>query len=344
MKMPNANAPMHETFSAQNTEPYRFADEARHEAALREADELVCLRNRNQRFSGLHLNRDFSEGPVIVRVGSMNSASTTESQKYTAYQYAAAFPENPVISIDLPSHGGSDRHTIVQRAERLIKKSGSLTAHAEAKAVHAYLPNASEYIIIGDSFGAQLVPEFAIKIGELGLKPLLIMGFDMTGVNYFNTRKTFLRMNKARKSGHSAYHDGEANGRLDEAFEDFCAEMNQLSSNERVYNPFHVGKRDPVFTLLSLLRSSTNSESGMNALEKSLKCNEDMIAAMVSGGLSKICNWKKIQGRVELMKQMYGDRLSWDVWPEDSHSMSIAPQQPRSAAFAKHIVDTRLTY
>jgi hypothetical protein len=344
MYMSGKEMPAPEQFSAENVEPYRFDSAERHSTALREADEVITMDGPNgQSFSGLHLNRDFSEGPVIVRVGSMNSSSTTGAQKYTSYQYAAAFPESPVITIDLPSHGYSDRHTVAQRTERIIKKSGSRTAAAEAEAVAAYMDSSSEYIVSGDSFGAQLVPDFAIKLGELGVSPRLIFGFDMTGVNYFNTRQTFVKMNKARKAGHSAYHRGAANERLDEAFDAFCEELDQFGENERVYNPFHVGKRDPVFTLLSVLRSATNGEAGMDALERSMELNDQMVAAMVSGGLSRICDWRKIEPRVDGLKQKFGDRFTWEVWPNDSHSMSIAPQQPRSIAFAKAVIDAHIT-
>lgn len=333
----------HVNYSAENVIPFTFDDPARHDLALRESLDLVRLSSHGgQEFSGLHLNRDYTENPVIVRIGSMNSSSTTDAQKYIAYQYAAAFPENPVVAIDLPSHGQSDRNTLAQRYERLVEKSGSLTAHAQAEAIANRMIASDEFIIIGDSFGAQLVPDVATKIGGMGLKPLAIIGFDMSGVNNFNTCKTFLRLNKARKQGHDAYHRGEANIALDNTFEDFCTELGKISLNEMFYSPFNIGKRDPLFTALTLLRPSTNSENGLEALEKSLELNDEMLAAMVSGGLSRICNWSLIKDKVINISEATNGRLDWQVWPNDSHSMSIAPQHPRSVKFAKDFIEGNL--
>jgi hypothetical protein len=66
--------------------------------------------------------------------------------------------------------------------------------------------------------------------------------------------------------------------------------------------------------------------------------NPRLEAAFVSAALSKVSHWRKVEPAIKAMRGRYPDRLRWDVWPNDSHSMGLSTQQPRHAAYAHDVI------
>jgi pimeloyl-ACP methyl ester carboxylesterase len=267
----------------------------------------------------------------------MQSSSTTEQQKYSAEQLAAANPEHPIVTIDLPSHGRSDRLTLSQRTEMVLGKSVAKVANSQAEAVVNYVgDNADQYIVTGDSLGAQLIPDFASKLGLLGLTPVLCVGFEMTGIDSYSSFGSAIKQYITNEGiGHQNYHTGKDNIKLDTAYERFKHELAAAGYDDALYSRFALWQRDPLFVASMFVRPPSSSESSWTALENALNDNPGMAVALVTGGLSKLCDQSLIKPKIAKFNKTYGERLVWDLWPHDSHSMSIAEQQPRAAAYTR---------
>lgn len=335
----------YERFCAANVDPLWFEDPERHDTAMRETIETVTLTgDGDQQFSGLHLNRDFSDKPAIVRLGAWFNDVTTPDLKYTAYQFAAANPENPVLLVDVPAHGTSDRLTPAQRREIVLTKQVSLVAASQASAARTRLADTSEIIVVGESAGARLSPDFAVKAGEIGLHPLVLIGFEMAGVD---KRPSLACAAAFFIDGHLAqknYHQGSDNRKLDDAFEiGFRPELAKFGYHGEAYDLVEIFKKEPSYLGFLLARSPLADDGGFAALERALDTNQDMSASLVSAGLSKVSRWRKIKPQVDHLLTVYPSRVSWDLWPNDHHSMGIAPQQPRQAAFTRAVIDSLIT-
>lgn len=335
--MPGANfAP--EAFDQAHTIPFQFEGE-RHDIAMREAVDTIRLTGEGgQQFSGLHLNRDHSGKPAIVRFGAWLSASNGPEAKYAAYQYAAANPDHPVLLVDMPAHGLSDRATSEQRREIFLSRRLSRIASSQAVAVSNRLPSASEVILLGDSLGGRVAPDVAIQAGRVGLKPVMLLGFDIAGVDErpsLGIAKAFF-VDEAKTQRN--YRQGADNERLDKAYE---VGFKQGLVKDESYKLYSVYFKDLALIALIFARSPLASRSGFDSIEEALSVNPELLAAFVSGGLSKISRLAKIQHEIDQLTARQ-PRLTWDVWPNDSHSMGLAPQQPRFARYTQAKIATLL--
>ncbi|HET9098702.1 MAG TPA: alpha/beta hydrolase [Candidatus Saccharimonadales bacterium] len=316
----------------------------RHEDLMSElADERRFISFSGQHFSGLHVNRFFASSIPLVRLGSWLSASNTPEAKYTMYQFAAANPERQILLIDMPSHGSSDNLSAKQWAETVRFQKVSEIGKAQAEAVRSHIPSATEIIVVGDSLGGRVAPDFARHAGQLGLNPILIAGFDIAGID----KRRSLRMAEAffiaEKKRQHRYHEGPQNMALDEAYDhQFVPMLPRYGMSNVKYNPMAVYKKNPLLSLFFLARSPIASNTAFQSIEAVLDYNDQVIASFVSGGLSKVCRWQHIQEDIQSLKDKYNKRFTWDVWPNDSHSMNIAPQQPRFAQLTRNMIDNVL--
>lgn len=323
-----------EKFRAADVEALWFDDTERHQSVMRECIEPVVFRTRDgQNLSGLHLNRDFSQLPTIVRIGAWLHSVNSAEQKYTAYQLAATNPENPIVLVDMPAHGNSDALTYNQKKEVFCRQSISRIASDQADAVSAFMDH-NGIVLAADSLGGLASLDFARRMKQNGEDPQLIAAYDIVGFDKklsISMAKKFL-VNERKLQGR--YHCGEHNQRLDTSYEDnFIGELKR-SGCEPQYDQLDVYRKDPSLALLLFARSPVASSKGYKALERSLEVSPDMKVNLVFAGLSRVSRWQKIQPQIQSLLRKYSDRLTVEVWPDDSHSMSIAPQQPR---FAQHL-------
>lgn len=330
----------HALFTAEAVEPVWFSDAERHEIAMREVSEQVYFTSDSgQRFSGLHLNRDYAGiSTPIVQLGSFMGASKTPDNRYRAYQYAVAEPERQFVILDMPSHGSSDPMTDAQRQETFRSKKLSKIGQAQAEGVRRFMPEAGSLIVTGDSLGAQIATDFTQHAPSLDLQPELLVGFDMAGTE----NRLSVSLSASYFIGETIigkqYHRGPDNMKLESHLQRFRDELNARGVTDTAFDPLATFKSDPLIGLFTIMRSPLANDAGLEVLDQALSENESLIAAMVSGGLSKVCRWQKIADKVQDLNVRYGERFSWDLWPNDSHTMGIGSQQPRMALFVSEVI------
>lgn len=322
-------------------EPFWFHDPERHAVAMREATEPLTMEaDDGQRFSGLYMNRDFTTEPAIVSPNAFMTASHTPEQMYRAYQYAAAFPEHPVLFVDMPSHGHSDNLTDAQWQEIMELCQLDGVAEAQAQAVRRQLPDAQAAIMPADSLGAQVASDMARSIGELDMQPLLLAGFDMVGMekrSSLGVAATYFVGEAVRSRVH--YHGNPAHHLLNDAFELRFRREVEKTDYEPDFKMYDVFRRDPRLLSFIVANSPLAGDNALPSLEQTLETNPQLAAALVIGGKSGICRWRRIGPSVLGLEQKFPDRLTHDVWPDDSHGMGLAPQQPRMAAYTRFVFD-----
>lgn len=325
-----------EDFSVEKSSSFWFEDPERHQTAMREAVEtLVLTADDGQRFSALHLNRDFSEKPAIVSFDAMFTGCNSPEQKYAAYQYAAANPDRAVLKIDMPAHGYSDALTDRQYKEITDDHKLKGIAQSHAEALRRRLPEADDVIAVGDSLGARGALDFAQVATNLGFQTLKMVGFDTVGLEERLTPAvSFSYFLQEWRKNRKLYYN-EANQHLNDAYEDrFKGQLAEYGF-ENDFSMTEVFKRDPRILGFVLANSPLAAKTGVESLKTVLENRPDFTADLVVGGLSSICRWRKIKPLAECLEKTFPGRVSFDVWPNDSHGMGLAPQQPRMAAFVK---------
>jgi hypothetical protein len=332
-----------EQFSAANVEPQFFEGE-RQAIALREAAEAIVMTGEDgQKLSGLHFNRDFAGNPAIVKLGGMFIDADNMEQRYAGYQLAVANPENPVIMMNIPAHGESDPLTPAQRKQIIGDRQVSLVAGSQAVAAMSRLEGTGEVITTGQSAGGRLAPDFTVKAGEMGLKPVALVGFEPAGLD---KRPSLVTATAFFVDGFLAqrnYHEGTNNLRLDlgvERFKEDMAATGFHDSHDAFASGVGIFEKDPSYIAFLLANSPLSDGGGFEAIERAMDANPDMQAAFVSGGLDKVTRWRKIAPRVQQLTDAYEGRMSWNVWPYDGHSMGIGAQQPRFAAAVRSVMES----
>jgi hypothetical protein len=141
----------------------------------------------------------------------------------------------------------------------------------------------------------------------------------------------------------SRYHKGEANNVYDLAvnvrFEPDMASMDFKDTHNALKNDLQIFKKEPLFRRSLFRKMPLANNSGITSIERAMEINPDMLATFVSAGLDKVIHWQKVKPEVDRLLSLYPDRLSWDMWPSDSHAMGIDAQTPRYAACIKKIAD-----
>jgi hypothetical protein len=329
-----------EEYASDRVEPFWFDNPERHATAMREAVETMILTaDDGQRFSALHLNRDFSDRPPIVSIASMFSGCNSPEQKYSAYQYAAAHPDRGVLKIDMPANGYSDALTDDQYKEIMNSQTLTRIAKSQATALRSHLPEAGDIIVVGDSLGARDGMDFVLGASTLGFHALKLIGFDPVGLEdrpSLNVSFSYF-VREWRKSRRLYYN--EANQRLSEAYEDAFKKQLAEHGFESDFSVAEVFRRDPRIRDFVFAKSPLATDTGVKSLETMLESQRDLTADLVIGGLSTICRQHKVVPMLEHLEEVFGDRLTHSIWPNDSHGMSLAPQQPRMAAFVKDTLD-----
>ncbi len=331
------------TFSAERVSPFYFEGD-RQEAALREAAEVVTLKGEHgQRLSGLHFNRDYTTGLAIVWLTGMFEDLNGPAQRYTGYQLAAANPENPVLVINIPAHGGSDPLTAGQRREILKDKQVGLVAGSQAVAARTRLPGVNQIMGSGQSAGARLLPDFIVKAKELGIEPMALVGFNMAGLDKRPSIATALAFIVDGYLLQYKYHRGTANQKLDKAMQGFQDDMQRQGfhgGHNPVVNDYRIFRDEPSYLAWLFGSSPLSAGNGFAAIERAMDLNPYMQAQLVSSGLDKVTRWRRIEHQVGQLVEVYGDRMDWSVWPRDGHAMGIGPQLPRQSAAIKAVVDS----
>lgn len=316
-------------YSGDHVELQCFPEE-RQRTLLRELGERVMFyTDSGQAISGRYVNRDFWSNPLGVVENAFLGASNTAEQLYELAQQAITLPNNPHVMLDMPGHGESDRLTSGQRLETLTTGKVSLIGYAHAEAVRNYFPNAYAIFATGASLGARALPDFAIRAGQLDMKPFLVAGFDPAG---FDSRRSICMAKAFFVSEHKKqrfYHVGDANARLDEFYRLFKADLGSKGFSDLDYDASAVFKKDPGVGIFIVARSPLASDTGWESLSRSLDANPEMAVSFTSGGHSNICRLDQVAPKAAEIQCAYPSRFRWDVLPNDSHSMSIAPQQPR---------------
>lgn len=328
-------------FSAALTVPIMFEGE-RQDIALREAQEVITMPGDDgQRFAGLHFNRDFESNPAIVRLGAMFDDIHSEDLRYIGYQLAAANPENPVLVMGLPAHGGSDALTDAQRREIRTDRGLTLVANSLVTAAGPRLGDGAELVAVGQSTGARLAPDFTLMAGEAGFRPAAMVGFNSVGLDRRPSFSTFTNFVVDGVMGQKAYHEGFDNLKMDSGLARFKKDMAAAGfdkPHDALANAIGIFRTDPSYFGFLVARSPLSADSGFEAIAKSLDAEPEMLAAFVSGGVDKVTRWTRIEPRVRQLVDHYDGRLSWDVWPDDGHAMGISTQQPRFAAAIRSVV------
>jgi pimeloyl-ACP methyl ester carboxylesterase len=318
-------------------EPFRFEDPERHAIAMREVSEVLLFEGEGrQKISGLWLNRDFSEKPAIIEPDQMFSVSTTDEIKYIAFQQAAAYSEHPVMVLDMPAHGHSYNLTSAQRREIFLQRRLGLLARSQATAVRNRLPETKQIILTGKSLGARVAPDLAQEAAKLDMEPLLIVGFEMVGLEKRLTANVSAAyfINEVIKTRRKYMQNPKFQSFIKAYEEQFLQKLPEPGPNT-FKEMRDVFKHDPSLLLFLLARSPLASDTGVESLERAMDSNKNMSAALVIGGLSSICRWRKIAPTMEHLKHEFPQQFSYDIWPNDSHGLAWAPLQPLLTAYTK---------
>lgn len=332
-----------ESFSAANVSPLFFEGE-RQEIALREASELVTLTGEeDQKLSALYLNRDFASGLAIARLGGMFEDVGSTDLRYAAYQWAAAAPENPVLFVNLPAHGRSDPLTARQLKEVSDKRQLTLLAASQALASRSCLSETGGVIATGQSGGGRLAPDFATAAHELDWKVPALLGISVAGLDKRPSIATSAAFVADGFLAQYKYHRNAEDLKLDRGMGRFAAAMAEYGFRDThnvLVNDYRIFRKDPSFFKMLFKGNPLSGDGGFEAIERAMDLNPDMHAAFVSGGLDKVIRWRKIVPQVRQLVNAYPERLTWEYWPEDGHSMGIGSQQPRFAACVRAVIES----
>ena len=335
-------------FSQADVEPFEFRDPERHELAMREAMDVLMVVDpkAHQEFSALLMNRDYiapNTVPILVPGQYIGSVINPE-RKYEAYQLAAAFPNRPILLLDLPGNGRSDRFTEPQRQEILSDRRISRVARALLNGAKTQFSNATEIDVLGTSLGGLASLEMVAQAGQLDLKPRNFVGHEVVGLDEnrhpIGLMYGFLWVdywdNKNR------YQKDAAGERLRQGYQGFIDELEKYGYRDGQYlndGGFYQkeGYRFPA--RMMLFHSPIATTAGLAALELTLNQHPDFRAGFMNAGRSAVNIWPHIEPEARRLLSQYGDRLVWQLWPEDGHSVGTAPQLPRLTAFSQFIIE-----
>lgn len=330
-------------YSPENVEPRQFADPERHQTAMREvAEPVLFAADDGQRFSGLHLNRDFSSNPIHVRLNSMFGDSSRADQQYIAYSLAAAFPDKQIVIVDQPSHGSSDNLTEAQARE--IKTSGSLTlvGQAHVQALRNQIPNAGLISASGEALGARMAIEFAAEAPTRDFESDHLFGFDTVGLETrFSPFLGFGYLGNVLRS-RSRYGKTDAHKMLKSAFEEeFIPELEKYgpAQTTTVRHEAGVWKRDKSLFTFLFRNSPLANDHGLESLVKALEQNDLMEAHLVFGGLSAVGRYNnRVSKKLEVLDRHFDHRIDAQIWPNDDQGIGYAHQHPRLIRFMQDAV------
>jgi hypothetical protein len=331
---------MSEQFDQQNIQALwlKQSEPERHRDLMREVLDVVSVKaNGGQAFSALRLNRDQVDGrtPLVIS-GQFLASVCNPDRKWEGYQLAAHLPETPILLIDNPAHGRSDNFTVEQKLESLELKRFSKVGRAFLQVSRRVFSEAVTLDFEGCSAAGLGVMEMAWQAETQGFTPRKLVGLEPTGLERRSGISLSLGFFIREHLDQSRYAIDPAGAQLRASFKQFESELKnygyQASDGISTFSPL---QRDGAFLIPSFLfRNGLATTAGFDALEVTLESEPDFSADFMSGLLSHISRWKAIEPRVNQLQARFPDRLSWQVWPNDNHSVGLASQQPRLAAFA----------
>lgn len=325
-------------YSPANVQPFEFADSQQKADVLQEAVEQRLGEAENgQHFSAIHVNRAFTDNPVFVRMNSLFGSTANADQQYIASQYAAAFPENPYLSIDLPAHGASDKLTKEQR-KAITKTDGSLetAADAQIEAAQNLVPNLKDVVLTGEAMGGLFAVEFAARAAAKGIRVRHLFGFGVLGMEnrkplviagsyLFNAQKS--RVQRHREANEA----GEQ--KLEDAYSKvFIPEIEEYGPTKTATQVGHAGlmARERTVARLMLKKSPLTRDVGVRALGAALKTQPSMKTNFVFAGNDVIGRLTpQVEESLRNLNKSTGARIDVNVWPDDNQDIGLARHQPR---------------
>lgn len=324
--------------------PFEFADQQQQEDVLREATEQrLGVAENGQHFSGVHVNRAFGGQSLIYRPNSLFGSTANADQQYIASQYAAAFPEQGYLSLDLPAHGASDRLTKAQRRE-ISKSDGSLgsVVNAQFEAALDLVPDLQNVILTGEALGELFAVEFAAQAAAKGIRVRHLFGFDPLGMEKRSpVALAGSYLGNAQKSRNQRKHQSNEVGEqaLEDAFSKvFVPRVEQYGPIKAATQAGHAGlmARERTVVRLMLKKSPITRDTGMQALETALDTQPDMRADFVFAGRSVVGRLTEpVRAKLEAMHHETDSRVQFSEWPDDNQDIGLARHQPRLVTYVK---------
>lgn len=332
--------------------PGIFLSEDRHKLAMRESlDTAELLADDGQVFSALHMNRDFTasgDRPLLVSLNAMFNSVLTEEQKYASFQLASFFENHPIVKLDLPAHGSSDRLSQAQLDE--IHNGGGLSkvGEAQAQAIHRKFPDARKAVIIGESVGGRLSFEVAASLKQREVEPLAVIAFEPVGMekrrsvdvawSFFVTETELTSRNYRNRGpfrGENFIYEAVLDGFRNEIRSTGYKAPSANSISVKAFN------KDRNYLKFLFKDSPLASDTGRLALEKLAEVSPGTYTRIVVGGLSTMCRWKNIGEWAMAFQEASFHQTEFDVWLDDSHGMTLAPQQPRVASSISRVLKSK---
>jgi pimeloyl-ACP methyl ester carboxylesterase len=324
-------------------QPFAFANDAVKDTIYREAvDQRIGYALSGQQFSAIHVNREQTGNPVIVRINSLWGNTGNTDQQYIAAQYAAAFPEHSYVSIDLPGHGASSSLTKAQR--KAINASGDVrpVGDAHIEAVMDLVPDMSEVITVGEGVGEVLMLAFAARAARHGIAVRNLFGIDPMGLEDRSPLALTLQYHavaEKSRAERAKESDAAANNALEAAFSTtFTQEIAAYDKPSHGTRPKYAGimARERAVGRFMFRKSPLTHSTGMELLEEAIWTQPSAEARLLFAGRSVVGRLNpKVEYELTSIGAASRGRVHYDVLPNDNQDIGLARNQPRLIKYIK---------
>ncbi len=285
-------------------------------------------------FSSLFVNRHaINDAPLIVMPGQFLADVTGPERQYEAFQFAHAFPDNPILLVDTLGHGHSDKHTLAQFAQMAKDGSADPVADPMAEAIRAFRTerDAEDQPIqfIGISYGARLGIALARKFPEETTSLTLFETPSLTDRWTAGLQKDYA-FKESRQWAEYERHIVEHTPLRD----NYAGFIEQGDYRSRAKNFYLSGD---MAAFANLIRSPLAHPGAMRDLEALITQQRDIDILMCSGSrssISKAADARPYLERVAELAPLRGHRFESRIYPEDDHNMGRAELMPRLASIA----------
>ena len=316
-------------------------DPAEHRRLMREVMDVRRFnggdRRNPQYFSGLLVNRDSgAEHPSLVFLNGLGEGAKSLETRYRAYQLGARFPGQPVLCLDLPAHGQSSISTPAQRKE--IYEHGNMynIARAMAQAICFALPN-EQVAFAGYSLGAFMMAPVMIKASDFCIRPVAAIGQEVVGLER-RTRAGVLAGHYVVETVRQRRYGGQKYAALRREYDAFVQAAKAAQYDPAQHNPWRVFRDDPRLVRAMILRGPLATDQSFQNLRILLRTYQQMPLTLLTAGQSADVRWPRIAHRAQEFCAEYAGRVQWHVWPQDTHGLGLAPNQPRLAEFIRGVL------
>lgn len=266
-----------------------------------------------QNFGVLRLNWE-KFGPdsrVMVFIPSYGNTIEMSTNNYRLEELTK-YLEVPVLAIDHPNSGGSDKWTDEQRD--ILAREKSYRAIAEAQLRMMKAQGIKEIDLVGQSMGGWAIAEIARQAAHHGIKVKNLVVIEAPGVEDFTSKEmqdNLLSEFKYLGLAQSRPYDPrmrEAGGQHKSAFE-------RAMGHAQFYMATKF-KRDPG----GLYSDSMIGESLPTILEESLRLNPDLHLTVVNGTTSKVSPRESNSRMVKKLRDAgFQDRVRHIMLPGEGH-------------------------